>query len=48
MFDDEADTMSQSYWATPEDDAPAIDAVLNHRLLDKSGMFARSTHCDCD
>ncbi len=42
MFDDEDDTMPQSYWATPEDDAPAIDAVLNHRLLDKSSTYARS------
>ncbi len=48
MFDDEADTMPQSYWATPEDDAPAIDAVLNHRLLDKDSMFARWTCSDCD
>jgi len=47
MFDEEADTMPQSYWAAPEDDAPAIDAVLNHRLLDKTSMFARSTRWDC-
>ena len=32
MFDDEADMVPQGYWmAGPEEDVPAIDAVLNHR-----------------
>lgn len=39
MFDDEADTMPQSNWAAPENDAPAIDAVLNHRPLNKDSMW---------
>ena len=33
MFDDEADMVPQDYWtAGPEENSPAIDAVLNHRL----------------
>ena len=33
MFDDEADMVEQTNWPTaPEEDLPAIDAVLNHRL----------------
>ena len=32
-FEDEEDTMMQSYWpSTIEEDVPAIDAILNHRL----------------
>ena len=32
MFDDEADMIPQSWAAGPEEDVPAIDIVLNHRL----------------
>lgn len=47
MFDDEADTIPQSQWAAPDDDAQAIDAVLNHRLLEDISMSVRSTCWDC-
>ena len=36
MFDDEADMIPQS-WAAAEDNSPAIDVVLNHRLREGSG-----------
>ncbi|KAF9892559.1 hypothetical protein FE257_001668 [Aspergillus nanangensis] len=33
MFEDDADELAQSYWANAvEDDRPAVDIVLNHRL----------------
>ena len=32
MFDDETDMVPQSNWTGPEENVPAIDAVLNHRL----------------
>ena len=33
MFDDEADMVPQGYWvAGPDENVPAIDAVLDHRL----------------
>lgn len=43
MFDDEADMVPQEYWtAGPEEDVPAIDAVLNHRLRnDTSQLYGR-------
>ena len=37
MFDDEADMVPQESWA-PEEDLPAIDVILNHRLLDGKSM----------
>lgn len=40
MFDDEADMVPQSYWtAGPEENVPAIDAVLNHRLREDTSQF---------
>ena len=43
MFDDEADMVPQEYWtAGPEENVPAIDAVLNHKLReDTSQRHAR-------
>lgn len=39
MFDDEADMVPQEYWtAGPEEDVPAIDAVLNHRLREDTSQ----------
>ena len=39
MFDDEADMVPQGYWPTgPEENVPAIDAVLNHRLREDTGQ----------
>ena len=39
MFDDEADMVPQSYWTTTaEDNVPAIDAVLNHRLREDTSQ----------
>ena len=39
MFDDEADMVPQGYWAAgPEENAPAIDAVLNHRLREDTSQ----------
>ncbi|PLB39981.1 chromatin-remodeling ATPase CHD1 [Aspergillus candidus] len=33
MFEDDPDDLPQSYWVNPvEDDRPAVDIVLNHRL----------------
>ncbi|KAI2825290.1 chromatin-remodeling ATPase CHD1 [Aspergillus niger CBS 101883] len=35
MFEDDPDEMTQNYWVnTVEDDRPAVDIVLNHRLKD--------------
>lgn len=43
MFDDEADMMPQNNWdVSPEENVPAIDAVLNHRLRDDTSKLARS------
>ena len=39
MFDDEADMVPQSNWATTEEDILAIDAVLNHRLREGASTF---------
>ena len=42
MFDDEADMVPQEYWtAGPEEDVPAIDAVLNHRLRNDTSQRYR-------
>lgn len=39
MFDDEADMLPQSYWSTgPEENVPAIDAVLNHHLREDTSQ----------
>ena len=38
MFDDEADMVPQTYWTTMEDNVPAIDAVLNHRLREDTSQ----------
>lgn len=38
IFEDEEDTVTAAYWANgPEDDTPAIDAVLQHRLREGTG-----------
>lgn len=37
MFDDEADMVPQGDWAS-EDDVPAIDVVLNHRLREDTSQ----------
>ena len=37
MFDDEADMIPQSWAAGVEDNTPAIDVVLNHRLREGTG-----------
>ena len=40
MFDDEDDMVPQSYWpAGPEENTPAIDAVLNHRLREDTSQL---------
>ena len=42
MFDDEADMVPQTYWTTTaEENVPAIDAVLNHRLREDTSELAR-------
>ena len=39
MFDDEADMVPQGYWTVgPEENVPAIDAVLNHRLREDTSQ----------
>ena len=36
-FDEEdPDTVGDSYWAIEADDSPAIDEVLNHKIIDRS------------
>lgn len=40
--EEDSENMTPNYWATAEDDSPAIDIVLNHRLIDK-GTFASIT-----
>lgn len=43
MFDDEADMMPQTYWTTTaEENVPAIDAVLNHRLREDTSELAQT------
>ena len=42
MFDDEADWVAQSTGAAAEEDKPAIDAVLNHRLQEDTSKLAES------
>lgn len=38
MFDDEEEILTPAYWATGQDEnIPAIDAILNHRLRDDTG-----------
>ncbi|THC91054.1 hypothetical protein EYZ11_009476 [Aspergillus tanneri] len=39
MFEDDPDDLEQSYWVnTVEDDRPAVDIVLNHRLTDGANL----------
>lgn len=44
MFDDEADMMPQSWAAAPDENLPAIDVVLNHRLRQHTGMQHPQQH----
>lgn len=38
MFNEEADIMTPNHWPTgPDENVPAIDAVLNHRLRETDG-----------
>lgn len=38
MFEDEEEILTPAYWATGQDEnVPAIDAILNHRLRDDTG-----------
>lgn len=45
MFDDEADTLPQSWAAGMEENVPAIDVVLNHRLREGTSKLFYSLHC---
>ena len=40
MFDDEADMLPQTYWTALDENTPAIDAVLNHRLREDTSQWA--------
>ena len=42
MFDDESDMLPQSYYAGPEENVQAIDAVLNHRKRNEIGTAGNS------
>lgn len=42
--EDESDNLTPSYWATAEDTSPAIDIVLNHRLLDGKDTKTPNKH----
>lgn len=39
---DEDTEMTPNYYYQPEDEGPAIDVVLNHRLRDGAGSFYAS------
>ena len=40
MFEDEDEIITPAYWATGQDEnIPAIDAILNHRLRDDTGNW---------
>jgi len=39
-FDEEdSENLTPNHWATAEDDTPAIDVVLNHRLMEGKGAY---------
>ena len=40
MFNEEADIITPNHWPTgPDENVPAIDAVLNHRLKETVGRI---------
>lgn len=38
--EDESENLTPNYWANTEDDTPAIDIILNHRLIQGKGTHA--------
>lgn len=43
LSDEDTENMTPNYWAyAEEDNAPAIDQVLNHRLKEEAGLYCRA------